>query len=810
MNKDSNKKNSGLAAIAFILQYMKKYWIALIFVVVFISATTYFNVLAPKLLGDGIDTLISYVVDGTGEEIKQDILEGRGISEDRLSDLEETGAITKQQHKDLSSASAADMQKMMELKDEQSKIFYNYDSSKNQNVIDGLGFNDEQLTMIQDSTVFDQTQKTQIEMLNKIKPIQIKSMYITGMGGLTQTDKDILKTADEEKINSTYNIVNVRNTAIAMDKQFVLDNGVYTHEQIKYIQEQKLSTSEENSVKLSVDELKDVAKSQNIKLDSKGKYNEFLHALFLLILSYIALSLAMFIYNILMAVVSGKTARDIRQGLFGKIQRLSIKFFDQGNTGDILSRFTNDIDNISNALNQSLVQVLSQIALLVGILYMMFKEDTSTLDINMFGIDMTMTNVLVWTLIIFAIVAIILAGFIIKKANYYVGKQQEKLGDLNGFIDERISGQKQVIAYGLEDESIEGFEKYNNDLKKTSISGQIYSGMLMPLMQGIGLINLGALVFLGAIFISRDLMSVGLLVAFIQYSQRFFNPLAQIVAQYNMMELAATGANRVKEVFSEDEDVINQPGAVEIEGIDGEVSIENVNFGYYPETLVLKDINIPVKKGQRIALVGPTGSGKTTVMNLMNRFYDINSGDIKIDGKSIKDITLKSLRQNTGIVLQESVLFTGTVFENIAYGKDNATQQEVEDAARLANIHEYIMTLESGYETEINNSTTMLSTGQKQLIAIARTIITNPDLLILDEATSNVDTVTEAKIQKAMENVLKNRTSFVIAHRLKTILNADEIIFLKEGQIMERGSHSELLKKDGYYAELYYNQFVVE
>ncbi|MGL6248731.1 MAG: ABC transporter ATP-binding protein, partial [Culicoidibacterales bacterium] len=424
-------------------------------------------------------------------------------------------------------------------------------------------------------------------------------------------------------------------------------------------------------------------------------------------------------------------------------------FFDQSSDGEIQSNFTNDIDNISTMMSQSLIQVVSNLALLIGIVIMMLRENIS----------------LAFVTLIMGPVVVALSSVIVKKAKQYVDAQQEKLSELNGYIDEKISGQKVIISYGLEEETIEGFLTQNEALKKTSIKGQIYSGILFPMIQGISLLNTAIIIFVGGTLAIEGAITIGLLVAFVQYSQRFFQPLSQIASQYNILQLALTGANRVSQVFEQQSDVVNSPDAKPIEQIEGAVEMSHVTFGYELGKMVLKDISMQVKKGQMVALVGPTGSGKTTVMNLMNRFYDIEQGTITIDGQNITKYTLDSLREKVGIVLQEATIFAGTIRENIMYGKRQATMAEIENAAKLANLHDFIVSLEQGYETEVTNASSVFSTGQKQLLSIARTILTDPDLLILDEATSNVDTVTEAKIQKAMDNIIHGRTSFVIAHR---------------------------------------------
>ncbi len=829
----TENKNNFFNSLSFISSFMKKYYILLFISIIFLILTTYFNVLSPKLMGNSIDEMISYVGQAKTENIKEDIAAGKGISIDDKKMIVNNMSLNKDQEKQIMDASPKELTSLYNNLKFREDLF----GMDNKSILAGEGFNEEQIDYIKNSNLDDntkkvlttvpasgisQTQKQALSFMDIDESTKqfilnyngeyVLRTYMQSVGGLSQKEKDDLVNMDIKQMNDLYNLSIVRMDAIKKDDSIVdQEEATFTNKQIDFINNSSLTSSQKESIlALSSDQIKEVYNNRALEIDSNNQYKTFIKSILFLLAMYLSLALSMFIYNILMAIVAGKSTRDMRKGLFGKIEKLSIRFFDQSNAGDLLSRFTNDIDNISSAMNQSLVQVLSQSAMLFGVVWMMFNEDNTQATINLFNNDIVVNNVLTWTMLIFAVVAIIVALFIVSKARYHVSRQQKKLGALNGFVDERISGQKVVISYGLEEETIEKFEEYNEDLRKTSVLGQIYSGALMPAMQGIGLVNLGFLVFLGSIFISKDIMSIGLLVAFIQYSQRFFNPLAQVFAQYNMIELALTGASRVKEIFDTKVEIENTENAKDIEGIDGTVLLEHVNFGYEKDKPVLKDINIEVKKGEMIALVGPTGSGKTTVMNLMNRFYDIDSGKIEFDGVNIQDITLNTLRKNVGIVLQESILFKGTIRENIAYGKKDASEEEVIEAAKTANIHEFIMSLEDGYDTHVDNNTSMFSTGQKQLMSIARTILTDPDLLILDEATSNVDTVTEEKIQKAMENVMEGRTSFVIAHRLKTILNATKIIVLKDGEIIEQGSHKELLKQEGFYAELYHNQFVVE
>ncbi|MBC2284353.1 ABC transporter ATP-binding protein [Listeria booriae] len=524
---------------------------------------------------------------------------------------------------------------------------------------------------------------------------------------------------------------------------------------------------------------------------------DFVHIIWMLILFYVLLAAATFIQTILMAGVSGRATNRMRIGLFRKMEKLSIRFFDGHKDGEMLSRFTSDLDNISNTLNQALVQVLSNVALMIGVIIMMYQQNVKLATVTL----------------ILAPVAIVIAALIIRKARKYVDMQQDRLGELNGYIDEKISGQKIVITNGLEEETIEGFVKHNNIVKDATFKGQVYSGLLFPMMQGISLVNTAVVIFFGG-WLALDgsierTAALGLIVMFVQYSQQFYMPLTQISSQYSMLQLAITGARRVSEIFDEEEEV-ERANLREIDGVHKSVKLQNIDFAYTPEKPVLKNVSIDVEKGKMVALVGPTGSGKTTVMNLLNRFYNVDNGAILFDDIDIRDIKLASLRQQVGIVLQDSVLFSGTIRDNIVFGKPEATDAEVTDAAKQANIHDFIMTLENGYETTISDENNIFSVGQKQLISIARTIITNPSLLILDEATSNVDTVTEARIQKAMDNVISGRTSFVIAHRLKTILDADHIVVLHQGEVIEQGTHESLLQQKGFYSELYHNQFVME
>ncbi|MPW14938.1 ABC transporter ATP-binding protein [Lactobacillus helveticus] len=525
--------------------------------------------------------------------------------------------------------------------------------------------------------------------------------------------------------------------------------------------------------------------------------NTFYSALWSMLLFYVLSQVAIFIAWMVMSKFNADSTNDMRENLFAKFQRMLVRYFDTHQDGKLLSLFTSDLDNIFNAMNNAIFEIISQGIMFIGTIVIMFMVNQQ----------------LAWTTIATTPLILIASVLIMKKARIYLDKQQDEIGDLNGYITEQINGEKIIITNDLRKESVENFKTYNNRVRNAMFKGQFYSGILFPLMIGLNLLNLAIVIAMGAWMIISGQVSqaigLGLIVTFVEYSQTYFQPLTQITSIYSMIQLALTGARRLATVEEQkDEDAV--PNGKKIHGLQKAVKLENVHFGYDENKEILHGINISVNKGQSVAVVGPTGSGKTTIMNLINRFYDVNSGKITFDGTDVRDIQLESLRNNVGIVLQDSVLFTGTIADNIRYGKPNASMDEVISAAKQADIHEFIESLPDSYETQVNDASSVFSTGQKQLISIARTILTNPDFLILDEATSNVDTVTEEKIQKAMDAVIAGRTSFVIAHRLKTILNSDKIVVLKDGNVIESGSHEELLKEKGFYYKLYTDQMAFD
>lgn len=516
------------------------------------------------------------------------------------------------------------------------------------------------------------------------------------------------------------------------------------------------------------------------------------------LVSFVCLSVSSLIYMLLMTRVIAHSTNEMRKGLFGKLSKMTVAFFDRHQDGDILSRFTSDLDNILQALNESMIQVMSNALLYLGLVIIMFVQNAR----------------LAWITVASTPVAFLLLVVIVRLARKYTNLQQKEVGRLNAYMDETISGQKAVIVQGMQEEVIKGFIEQNDRVRSATFKGRTFSGLLFPIMNGMNLINTAIVIFVGSAVLLSDsnvetAVAVGLITTFTQFSQQYYQPIIQIAASWGSLQLAFTGADRIQEMFDAPEEVRpeNAPAFTELTD---SVEIKHVDFSYVEDKPILKDVSILAPKGKMTAVVGPTGSGKTTIMNLLNRFYDVDSGSIEFDGRDIRDYELDSLRSHVGIVLQDSVLFSGTIRDNIRFGVPDASQEMVETAARATHIHDYIESLPEKYDTLVDDDQNIFSTGQKQLISIARTLLTDPQVLILDEATSNVDTVTESKIQQAMEAVVAGRTSFVIAHRLKTILNADQIIVLKDGEVIEQGDHHQLLKLGGFYSELYHNQFVFE
>ena len=513
--------------------------------------------------------------------------------------------------------------------------------------------------------------------------------------------------------------------------------------------------------------------------------------LLILIALYILSAVFSFIQGFVMSGISQKVAYNLRNELSEKINRMPMKYFDSKTHGEVLSRITNDIDTLSQSLNQSMTQLITAVTTIIGVLIMMLS------------ISWLMTGV---TLIIIPI-SMILISFIIKRSQKYFKAQQEYLGHVNGQVEELYSGHNIVKVFNGEDEAIKEFDKLNNTLYQSAWKSQFLSGIMQPLMLFVGNLGYVVVAILGGWLTIRNTIEVGDIQSFIQYVRNFTQPLSQIAQVTNLLQSTAAAAERVFEFLDEEEEDQFVENAVSIEGLEGRIDFEHVRFGYNPDKVIIKDFTAHVKPGQKIAIVGPTGAGKTTIVKLLMRFYDVNSGAILIDDHNVKDFNRSELRQLFGMVLQDTWLFNGSIKDNIRYGKLDATDEQVIEAAKAAHVHHFIKTLPDGYNMVLNEEASNVSQGQKQLLTITRAILADPKILILDEATSSVDTRTEILIQKAMDNLMENRTSFIIAHRLSTIKNADLILVMNEGDIIEIGNHETLISKNGFYANLYNSQF---
>ena len=489
----------------------------------------------------------------------------------------------------------------------------------------------------------------------------------------------------------------------------------------------------------------------------------------------------------IMIGVSQRALIRIRKDLFDHLQEMPVRYFDTNSTGDIMSRFTNDVDMIGELLNNTVIQLISGTISVIGTLAIMLYMN-------------------VWLALITVIMVPVMikaAGSIAMRSSRYYRAQQSALGDLNGYIEEIVTGQKVVKVFCHEKDAVENFTELNDDLRGKQIKAQFFGGVMGPVMGNIGQVCYGLTATVGAIFVVLGKLTIGNLTVFVNYSRQFSRPINEISMQVNTIFSALAGAERVFTVMDAPAEEADMPDAVEMDDVKGEVTMEHVTFGYNPDKTILKDINLYAHAGQKVAFVGSTGAGKTTITNLLNRFYDIQEGSIVIDGRDIKEYKRSSLRSHIAMVLQDTHLFSGTVMENIRYGRPDATDEEVIQAAKTASAHSFIMRLEDGYDTVLEGDGTNLSQGQRQLLNIARAAVSKAPILVLDEATSSVDTRTELHIDRGMEQLMKDRTTFVIAHRLSTVRTADCIMVLEQGQIIERGTHDELLEKKGRYYQLY-------
>ncbi|EQK42489.1 ABC transporter family protein [[Clostridium] bifermentans ATCC 638] len=506
---------------------------------------------------------------------------------------------------------------------------------------------------------------------------------------------------------------------------------------------------------------------------------------------YVISALFSFVQSFIVSGISQKVSYKLRKEISEKINRMPLKYFDKRTHGEVLSRVTNDIDTLSQNLNQIMTQIITAVTTVIGVLIMMLSISW----------QMTIASLLILP------ISMIIIGFIVKNSQSHFKSQQKYLGHVNGQVEETYGGHNIVKAFNREDAAIAEFNELNDKLYESAWKSQFLSGMMMPMMTFIGNLGYVLVSILGGYFTIKKTIQVGDILSFIQYVRSFNQPIAQTAQVANIMQSMAAAAERAFEFLEEEEEIQVSDHPVSVENIKGDVSFDHVNFGYSEDKIIINDFTTNIKAGQKVAIVGPTGAGKTTVVKLLMRFYDVNKGAILIDGKNINDFNRADLRSLFGMVLQDTWLFNGSIMENIRYSKLNATDEEVIAASKAAHVHHFVKTLPAGYSMELNEEASNVSQGQKQLLTIARAILADPKILILDEATSSVDTRTEVLIQKAMENLMEGRTSFIIAHRLSTIKDADLILVMKDGDIIEQGSHEELLKDDGFYASLYNSQF---
>ena len=512
--------------------------------------------------------------------------------------------------------------------------------------------------------------------------------------------------------------------------------------------------------------------------------------LFTLALYVISAALS-FVQGLIMTGISQKTTYRLRKEISEKINRMPMSYFDTQTHGEVLSRVTNDVDTLGHSLNQSATQMITSVTTIIGVLVMMLSISPLMTVVALLILPISMT----------------LISQIMKRSQKYFRGQQEYLGNVNGQVEEVYSGHNIVKAFNKEEDMIRIFEETNDRLYESAWKSQFFSGMMMPIMSFVGNLGYVAVAILGGFLAIKKTIEVGDIQSFIQYVRNFTQPIQQVAQVANMLQSTAAASERVFEFLEEEEEDVMAENPVSVEGLKGNVEFDHVHFGYNEDKIIVNDFSAKIKEGQKIAIVGPTGAGKTTMIKLLMRFYDVNGGAILIDGHNVKDFNRSELRQMFGMVLQDTWLFHGSIKDNIKYGKLDATDEEVIEAAKAARVHRFVQTLPGGYDMELNEEASNVSQGQKQLLTIARAILADPKILILDEATSSVDTRTEIQIQKAMDTLMKGRTSFVIAHRLSTIRDADLILVMKDGDIIEQGNHEILIAQNGFYAELYKSQF---
>ena len=634
---------------------------------------------------------------------------------------------------------------------------------------------------------FKKTMKRLIEYLSPYK----KSIIVVVIFAVVSTifsilGPRILGNITNQIAEDYINIVVYDQIVEKLPEGVTLPSGTTGEDILKMVPEEMVSEVPEDRL----DKIKNVDFSERPHI----QFDVIWKTILLLIGLYLVSALFAYLQGWIMSKVTQKISYDFRKKILNKIYKLPLKYFDNQTHGEVLSRITNDVDTVSQTLNQGMTQIITSVTTILGILIMMFSIS--------------------WLLTLVAIVVLpvsfLFISFIIKKSQNLFKRQQDTLADINGHVEEIYAGHSIVKAFNGEKRALKKFNVINEDLYDSAWKSQFLSGLLLPIMNIVGNVAYVAIAVLGGWLAINNRLMIGDIQAFIQYMREFTHPITHVANITNVLQSTAAAAERIFEFLAEQEEVEDVKNLVTLDSIRGDVEFDHVRFGYEPDQVVIKDFSVKVKAGQQIAIVGPTGAGKTTLVNLLMRFYDVDSGSIKIDGVDIRNMRREDVRKMFGMVLQDTWLFNGTIKENISYGNPNKSDSEIIQAAKNAHVDHFIHSLPDGYDMVINEEADNISQGEKQLITIARAMLDNPPMLILDEATSSVDTRTELLIQRAMENLMKGRTTFVIAHRLSTIKKADLILVIDNGDIVEKGKHEELLKKDGFYASLYNSQFKVQ
>lgn len=634
---------------------------------------------------------------------------------------------------------------------------------------------------------FKKTMKRLIEYLSPYK----KSIIVVVIFAVVSTifsilGPRILGNITNQIAEDYINIVVYDQIVEKLPEGVTLPSGTTGEDILKMVPEEMVSEVPEDRL----DKIKNVDFSERPHI----QFDVIWKTILLLIGLYLVSALFAYLQGWIMSKVTQKISYDFRKKILNKIYKLPLKYFDNQTHGEVLSRITNDVDTVSQTLNQGMTQIITSVTTILGILIMMFSIS--------------------WLLTLVAIVVLpvsfLFISFIIKKSQNLFKRQQDTLADINGHVEEIYAGHSIVKAFNGEKRALKKFNVINEDLYDSAWKSQFLSGLLLPIMDIVGNVAYVAIAVLGGWLAINNRLMIGDIQAFIQYMREFTHPITHVANITNVLQSTAAAAERIFEFLAEQEEVEDVKNLVTLDSVRGDVEFDHVRFGYEPDQVVIKDFSVKVKAGQQIAIVGPTGAGKTTLVNLLMRFYDVDSGSIKIDGVDIRDMRREDVRKMFGMVLQDTWLFNGTIKENISYGNSNKSDSEIIQAAKNAHVDHFIHSLPDGYDMVINEEADNISQGEKQLITIARAMLDNPPMLILDEATSSVDTRTELLIQEAMENLMKGRTTFVIAHRLSTIKKADLILVIDNGDIVEKGKHAELLKKNGFYASLYNSQFKVQ